>query len=215
MGYSIQTSWPHVLPPLQDPHVASIASQLGRTPSQVLHRWALQRGVGVIPKTSSQQRIIENAKLLEFELSEVAMRLLDGLATLSETGLSVRPRYQEDVYGLVQTPSVPTVSHNGMSAKGTAAAATTSVVPAWGALPEHGSPEMLSKTRDTGFPYRAIQESLLGAAIALSPGECQQRCIAEPRCAAWEVCAPLDKSAGCEGCYLISRPPPTAIRLEG
>merc|ERR1712203_227318 len=82
MGYSVQTEWPHVMPPLQDPHVVSIATQLGRTPSQVLHRWALQRGVGVIPKSATKERILENAQLLDFELSSAAMRVLDGLATL-------------------------------------------------------------------------------------------------------------------------------------
>ena len=67
MGYSVQTEWPHVMSPLADPHVLAIATSVGRTPSQVLHRWALQRGVGVIPKSASHSRILENAKLLDFE----------------------------------------------------------------------------------------------------------------------------------------------------
>merc|ERR1712203_168235 len=109
MGYSVQTEWPHVMPPLQDPHVVSIATQLGRTPSQVLHRWALQRGVGVIPKSSSQARIVENSKLFDFELSKAAMRLLDGIATLSESGSSssIRPSHQEDVFGLARIATSP------------------------------------------------------------------------------------------------------------
>merc|ERR1712039_215679 len=109
MGYSVQTEWPHVMLPLQDPHIVSIASQLGRTPSQVLHRWALQRGVGVIPKTSSKQRMVENAQLFDFELGTAAMRLIDGLATLSESGASrnIKPSHQEDVFGLSQVSSPP------------------------------------------------------------------------------------------------------------
>ena len=68
MGYSGQTEWPHIMPPLEDPHILALAAQVGRTPSQVLHRWALQRGVGVIPKSATHSRIIENSRLLDFEL---------------------------------------------------------------------------------------------------------------------------------------------------
>ena len=67
VGYSVQTEWPHIMVPLQDPHLLTIASHVGRTPSQVLHRWTLQRGVGVIPKSATRQRILENSQLLDFE----------------------------------------------------------------------------------------------------------------------------------------------------
>ena len=67
MGYSVQTEWPHIMLPLHDPHVLTVSSHVGRTPSQVLHRWALQRGVGVIPKSATRERILENSKLLDFE----------------------------------------------------------------------------------------------------------------------------------------------------
>lgn len=56
MGYSVQTEWPHVMSPLEDPHILAISASVGRTPSQVLHRWALQRGVGVIPKSATRSR---------------------------------------------------------------------------------------------------------------------------------------------------------------
>ena len=68
MGYSVQTEWPHIMSPLEDPHVLAIATSVGRSRSQVLHRWALQRGVAVIPKSATYTRIRENAKLLNFEL---------------------------------------------------------------------------------------------------------------------------------------------------
>eukprot|EP00438_Fugacium_kawagutii_P013843 Skav219984 [mRNA] locus=scaffold137:139177:152491:- [translate_table: standard] len=85
VGYSIINSWPHLLEPLADPHVLQIAKAKGRSPSQVLHRWALQHGVSVIPKASSVERIRENSQLLDFEQLDVQMSALDGLATLSET----------------------------------------------------------------------------------------------------------------------------------
>lgn len=101
MGYSAINSWPHLLPPLQDPHVLSIAAAHSRTASQVLHRWALQHGVGVIPKASSKARIAENMQLFDFELTAPEMALLDGLATLSEsTDSKVLPPWRSDVFAL-------------------------------------------------------------------------------------------------------------------
>lgn len=202
MGYSTQTEWPHVMSPLQDPHVLAIASQVGRTPSQVLHRWALQRGIGVIPKSAHQARIIENAKLLDFELPEVMMRLLDGIATLSESGASaVKPAIQEDVFSLasISLPPPTPVPQQGQ----------------WGSRPEDGSPELLATTRDKGFPYTAIRDHLLTAPRNLSPGGCRESCLSQPSCVAWEVCAPYNPQAGCEGCYLIGQTVPPLIQVEG
>lgn len=101
MGYSVINPWPFAMPPMKDPHVLAIASRLRKSPSQVLHRWALQLGAGVIPKSGNAARIEENAQLFDFELSEVDMRLLSGLVTLSESTVSkVKPEWTEDVYQL-------------------------------------------------------------------------------------------------------------------
>ena len=204
MGYSVQTEWPHVLPPLQDPHVASLAARLGRTPSQVLHRWALQRGVGVIPKSASRERIAENARLLDFELSEAAMRLLDGLATLSESGAArpAKPAHQEDVYSLSALSSEPPPL-------------SAAAPPSAAAAGDQGSEELLAQTRNRGFLFAAIQQSLLGPAVNLPPGACHEACAAEPACMAWEVCAPYDPKAGCEGCYLVGAVPASMVEVSG
>jgi diketogulonate reductase-like aldo/keto reductase len=101
MGYSVINPWPFIMPPMEDPHVLAIADRLGKSPSQVLHRWALQLGAGVIPKSGNPARIEENSKLFDFALSEVDMRLLSGLVTLSESTVSaVKPAWMEDVYDL-------------------------------------------------------------------------------------------------------------------
>lgn len=101
VGYSAINSWPHLLPPLEDPHVLSIARAHGKTASQVIHRWTLQHGVAVIPKASSRDRIRQNAMLLDFELTPAEVAALDGLATLSEsTHNELRPSWSSDVYGL-------------------------------------------------------------------------------------------------------------------
>lgn len=64
---------------LADPLVASIAERAGRSPAQVMLRWAIQRGVGVIPKSSHRERIIENAGVFDFELDPEQMSRLDEL----------------------------------------------------------------------------------------------------------------------------------------
>jgi len=208
MGYSVQTEWPHVMPPLQDPHIAYVASAIGRTPSQVLHRWALQRGVGVIPKASSYERIAENAKLFDFELSEAAMRLLDGLATLSESGAAdTRPPFQEDVYqlGAMSVSSqTPLAGPSAQQAQAPAEPAASGEAAA-----------LLTQTRDQGFAFSSIQASLLGPAVNLDPASCHQRCASELSCAAWEVCAPFNPQGGCGGCYLIGQAPATTISIPG
>jgi diketogulonate reductase-like aldo/keto reductase len=64
---------------LGDPRVAQIAERNGRTPAQVLLRWAVQRGIPVIPKSTRKERIEENAQIFDFDLSEADMQALDAL----------------------------------------------------------------------------------------------------------------------------------------
>jgi 2,5-diketo-D-gluconate reductase A len=74
---------------LHDPAVAQIAAAHGRTPAQVLLRWGIQHGVPQIPKSTHQPRIVENAQVFDFELSEEDMQTLDGL---DQTGGTDRAR---------------------------------------------------------------------------------------------------------------------------
>ena len=64
---------------LEIPEVQTIATRLERTPAQVALRWALQRGVIVFPKSSSRERIEENANIFDFSLDEESMRILNNL----------------------------------------------------------------------------------------------------------------------------------------
>jgi diketogulonate reductase-like aldo/keto reductase len=59
--------------------VTRIAEGHGRTPAQVLLRWCVQRGIPVIPKSTHRERIAENAKVFDFQLTDVDMAELDGL----------------------------------------------------------------------------------------------------------------------------------------
>ncbi|KAL4622931.1 hypothetical protein GN956_G19954 [Arapaima gigas] len=64
---------------LKDPVVLAVAAEHGRTPAQVLLRWAVQQGVPVLPKSSRPERLKENAQIFDFQLSEEEMRRLSAL----------------------------------------------------------------------------------------------------------------------------------------
>jgi diketogulonate reductase-like aldo/keto reductase len=64
---------------LAEPAIVEIARRIGRTPAQVMLRWSLQQGAVVIPKSSRQERIRENAQIFDFELDPNDMRKLDAL----------------------------------------------------------------------------------------------------------------------------------------
>ena len=64
---------------LKDREVARVAERLGRTSAQVLIRWAIQRDVVVLPKSTHRERIEQNAQVFDFQLSDDDMRTLDGL----------------------------------------------------------------------------------------------------------------------------------------
>ena len=64
---------------LDNPSVARIAERLGRTPAQVLIRWAVQRDLIVLPKSTHRERIEANAQVFDFQLTDEDMRALDGL----------------------------------------------------------------------------------------------------------------------------------------
>ncbi len=62
---------------LNDPKLAAIAKKYSKTTAQILIRWVLQKEVVVIPKSSHQERILENADVFDFEISPADMKLLD------------------------------------------------------------------------------------------------------------------------------------------
>ena len=72
---------------LENPTVTSVAAEYGRTPAQVLIRWSLQLGNVVIPRSSSPERIAQNADVFEFELATEHMDALNAL----DDGTRFRP----------------------------------------------------------------------------------------------------------------------------
>ncbi|MFC3964441.1 aldo/keto reductase [Nocardia jiangsuensis] len=64
---------------LDDPVIASIARQVGRTPAQVVIRWHLQLGNIVIPKSVTPERIESNFDVFGFELTNEQVEAISGL----------------------------------------------------------------------------------------------------------------------------------------
>ena len=64
---------------LGEPIVTALAEKYGKTPAQVVLRWELQQGIIIIPKSVHQNRIIENADIYDFALTEEEMKQIDTL----------------------------------------------------------------------------------------------------------------------------------------
>jgi diketogulonate reductase-like aldo/keto reductase len=71
---------------LDHPVVVAVARQVGRSAAQVLLRWGIQKGVVVLPKSTHEARIAENAALFDFTLDAGAMARLDALEEGLATG---------------------------------------------------------------------------------------------------------------------------------
>jgi D-xylose reductase len=64
---------------LEQPAVQEIAARHGKSPAQVLLRWGVQRGTAVIPKSTRLERLRENLKIFDFELTEDETSSISGL----------------------------------------------------------------------------------------------------------------------------------------
>jgi diketogulonate reductase-like aldo/keto reductase len=61
------------------PLVNELSNKYGKTPFQLVLRWDLQKEVVTIPKSVRRERIISNADIFDFEISEEDMRRIDSL----------------------------------------------------------------------------------------------------------------------------------------
>jgi D-xylose reductase len=63
----------------QQPSVRQAAANHGKTPAQILLRWAIQRGTAVIPKSTRPEHLRENLSIFDFELSADEMTAITAL----------------------------------------------------------------------------------------------------------------------------------------
>lgn len=61
--------------------VKAVASAHGKTPAQVLLRWATQRGLAVIPKTNDPKRLAQNLDVNSFDLTK---QEIDAISSLNK-----------------------------------------------------------------------------------------------------------------------------------
>ncbi|HYB79791.1 MAG TPA: aldo/keto reductase [Thermoplasmata archaeon] len=64
---------------MDHPTIAAIAAAHHRTSAQVLIRWGLEHGVIEIPKSTHRERILENAQVFDFALTDAEVAALDAL----------------------------------------------------------------------------------------------------------------------------------------
>jgi diketogulonate reductase-like aldo/keto reductase len=75
---------------LDHPTIRGVATRVGRTPAQVLLRWGVQHNLVVLPKSTREKRIAENANIFDFTLDAAAMAELDALDEGHATGWDPR-----------------------------------------------------------------------------------------------------------------------------
>jgi 2,5-diketo-D-gluconate reductase A len=77
---------------LEEPMLETLAKKHGKSVAQVVLRWHIQRGVAVIPKSNSKERIIENMNVFDFELSQEEIAAITALNTNFRTGVDPEDR---------------------------------------------------------------------------------------------------------------------------
>ncbi|MBK0420952.1 aldo/keto reductase [Leucobacter sp. CSA2] len=75
---------------LERPEVLAAAEAHGKSPAQVLLRWHVQQGRIIFPKTTRRERLVENADIFDFALSDDEVAAID--AYEAGTNLGPDPR---------------------------------------------------------------------------------------------------------------------------
>jgi 2,5-diketo-D-gluconate reductase A len=77
---------------LEEDMLAELAQSHGKSVAQIVLRWHIQRGVAVIPKSNSMERITENMNVFDFELSEQEIASISALNSNFRTGVDPEDR---------------------------------------------------------------------------------------------------------------------------
>lgn len=71
---------------LDNPILHNLAAKYGKTVAQIILRWDLQKGVSTIPKSVHKGRIVENASIFDFQLTQEDIKKIDSLDREERTG---------------------------------------------------------------------------------------------------------------------------------
>lgn len=77
---------------LEEQMLADIGKTHGKSVAQVVLRWHIQRGIAVIPKSNSKERISENMDVFDFELSSEEVASISALNQNFRTGVDPEDR---------------------------------------------------------------------------------------------------------------------------
>lgn len=77
---------------LEEQTLANLATKHGKSVAQIVLRWHIQRGVAVIPKSNSKDRITENMNVFDFELSAEEVEVINAMNTNFRTGVDPEDR---------------------------------------------------------------------------------------------------------------------------
>lgn len=69
-----------------DPVLLALAEKYGRSTAQVVLRWHIQSGIAPIPKSAHRERMLENAQIFDFRLTDDDMAQIDALNINLRTG---------------------------------------------------------------------------------------------------------------------------------
>ena len=83
-----------------DETVRELADEYDRTPAQIVLRWAVEKGVVVLPKSSSPEHVRENVALFDWELDDADRERLDGIDRDHPVYDTPARDWTGDVYGI-------------------------------------------------------------------------------------------------------------------
>lgn len=86
-GATANTEWFGSVSCLDDPILKGLAEKYKKSVAQIALRWGIQRNTVVIPKSSKLERLEENIKVFDFELSKEDMDLIKTIDRNCRTNL--------------------------------------------------------------------------------------------------------------------------------
>ncbi len=76
---------------LDDPFLIELSKKYNKSPGQILIRWALEKGFHTIPKSTKQERIVENANVFDFSLTKDEIEKFDSYGRATKANVCWDP----------------------------------------------------------------------------------------------------------------------------